>query len=569
MVPVIILLAMVVRGLTADADVGGAVTVTDAYTGAALPNTAIVVNGQTLLTDDLGQVRLPARDRALPVDVARDGYAPIAAALPTADDGARAISLRPTTLRGTITDAATGQPIPNVAVSLIAEGSTGQTVASGVDGSFLLADVPPDARVHLDGGDYGVVDEPVGPRTDVAYQMKRSVVTGVVRDASGTPIQGAIVTAGGANTVSGVDGSYRLTGVPDGAEVLVAASGYSDLRLPLTPERVLDAALEPVLIKGIYANGFALATPEEIDRLIDLIDRTELNALVVDIKQDTIYYDSQVALFRDAGMVQPVYDAAELLTRLKERDIYVIARMVVFQDPVLAEARPDLAVKDPSTGGIWRNDDGIGWVNAFEEELWRGNIELAVEAAGLGFDEIQYDYVRFPSDGNLAAADFGQEYTGEARENAILEFLTRSHDALAPTGVKLAADIFGYTAFEDNEQGIGQNFAKIVPVIDYVNMMIYPSHFIEGNIRSAPGHPNDYPYETILESLQRSESVAPGQKLKFRPWLQAFSYPVEGMREYGPEDVRAQIEAAEEFGASGWLLWNPANEYDDGSLLPA
>ena len=519
------------------------------------------------MTDAEGRVSLPARAETQPLSVQLDGYEPTALTPGGDKNAAVAVALRPTTLQGVVADAVTGQPLPGVAVSLIP--NPGSAVTTGADGSYRLIDVPPGARVHVDAGDYGTLEEEIGQRSQADFALKLALVTGQVIDGDGAPIQGAIVTAGAAQAVSGADGTYRLTQVPDGAEVVVAASGYLDARLPVSADRVVNAALEPLLIKAIYANGYSLSDPAEVERLIAQIDATELNALVIDLKQDTVYYDSQVPFFLDVEMVNPIYDLDVLVADLQARGIYVIGRMVIFQDPLVAEARPDLAVQDEVTGDIWRNDDGVGWVNAFEEELWQANIDLAVEAAGRGVDEIQYDYVRFPSDGDLSTADFGQEYTGEARQAAINEFLRRSHAALAPTGAKLAADIFGYTAFESNEQGIGQNFAEIVPLVDYVCMMIYPSHFIEGNIASAPGHPNDYPYETILESLQRSESMVPGAKLKFRPWLQAFSYPVAGLRPYGPEDIRAQIDAAEEFGASGWLLWNPANEYDDAVFKPA
>jgi hypothetical protein len=204
---------------------------------------------------------------------------------------------------------------------------------------------------------------------------------------------------------------------------------------------------------------------------------------------------------------------------------------------------------------LWRNEMNVAWVSAFNEELWDANIALAVEAIGLGFDEVQYDYVRFPSDGDLTTADFGREYTAEARETAITEFVKRSHEAINDAGGLLSADLFGFVTLMDDEQYIGQRFSALEPHLDYISMMIYPSHFETGNIASAPGHPNDYPYETILESLQRAESNVPGSGAKFRPWLQDFSYGFNGLRDYTADDVRAQIDAAEDFGASGWLLW--------------
>jgi hypothetical protein len=232
----------------------------------------------------------------------------------------------------------------------------------------------------------------------------------------------------------------------------------------------------------------------------------------------------------------------------------------------VAEARPDLAVMDSVTGDLWRNDIGIAWVSAFHEELWDANIALALEALELGFDEIQYDYVRFPSDGDLSTADFGRDYTADVREAAITGFMKASYEAIHAKGGKLAADLFGYVTIVDDEQYIGQRFSELEPYLDYVCMMIYPSHFSEGNIASAAGHPNDYPYETILESLQRAEQNVPGSSAKFRPWLQDFSYW--GMREYTAEDVRLQIDAAEDFGATGWMLWGDPYNVTVEALAP-
>ncbi len=543
---------------------------TDAFTGQPVSNVSVTVGNETYTSNERGEVKLRRPAEAVPLALELPNYEPVRGQLDNQGDLRQAFSLRPNRVDGVLADAQTRQPIGNASVSVVADGAPEMAPAmTGPDGTYSLTNVPAQARLRVDAGDYGVHEEAIGSRTRIELPLRRAVVAGLITDASGAPVQGAIVTAGEATAVTQGDGTYRLTNAADVTEVVVAGSGFTDARVPVAADRTANASLERVQVKAIYANGYTMADPDEVERLIQLIDETELNALVVDIKQDTVYYDSQVAFFREAETVQPLYDVNDVLKQLKDRNIYAIARMVIFQDPLVAYARPDLAVKDEVTGGLWRNYDGVGWVNAFNEELWHANVALAVEASELGFDEIQYDYVRFPSDGDLTTADFGQEYTAEARQAAITGFLQLSHDTLAPRGIKLGADIFGYTAFVDDEQGIGQNFAEIVPLVDYVCMMIYPSHFSEGNIQSAPGHPNDYPYETILESLQIAEAKVPGSALKFRPWLQDFSMPLEGYRDYGAAEVRAQIDAAEDFGASGWMLWNPSNEYQAGALNPA
>jgi protocatechuate 3,4-dioxygenase beta subunit len=573
-VPVLILLGQFVEGrigLGAGETVAGAVLrVTDRSSGAPVAGAQVMVAGASMTTDSDGEARLEVSTvgtRTVSVSVSGAGYESAQATLDR-DHGSLAVALRPTTLSGTVLDSETGQPLPNAQVRVVTDaGPTEIAVATGADGGYRMDGVPAAARVRVDAGDWGVFEEPIADRATVDIRLRRSIVTGTVSEPGGAPIPGAVVTAGTATAVTGDDGTYRLTQVPDDAEVEVVASGYADARGVIGPERTVNVALEAIAINAIYANQFSLGDPAEVDRLIGIIDETAANALVVDVKQDTIYYETRVPFFTDIeGMVAPVFDPGELLEELAEHDIYAIARMVVFNDPVVAEGRPDLAVTDDVTGGSWRDYNGQAWVNAFYEELWDANIALALEIAELGFDEVQYDYVRFPSDGDLTTANFGPDYSQEAREGAITGFIARSSEQIRPTGIKFAADLFAMIALQDNDQGIGQRLKQLAPLLDYVCLMVYPSHYTEGNIESAPGHPNDYPYETVLETLERGEDLVPGTRLKQRPWLQDFSYPVEGLSEYGEAELRAQIEATEDFGASGWMLWNPANEYHTGAF---
>lgn len=544
------------------------IQVLDAYSGLPLSGVAIAAGTETLTTDADGKVHVEEPAQAIRLSATQPGYAENGIEIAPGSTTPVTLNMRPTTLIGVVTDQLTGAPLADV--TIVATGSDGRevTAVTGPDGKYQLADVPLDATLSLDGGDYGTLEEAIGTRIEADFSLRMTLLTGVVTDAKGDPLQGAIISAGDAQGVSRKDGTFRLTGVSDGASVKVTAPGYLDATTSLPAERRIEVALEPIEIRAIYANGYTLSDPDKAERLIQMVDDTELNALVIDIKQDTIYYDSQVQFFRNVdGMVNPIYDVNELLAELADHDIYAIARMVVFQDPLVAEAYPELAVKDEQTGDLWRNDQGVAWVNAFSEELWDANIQLAVEAASRGFDEIQYDYVRFPSDGNLRTSDFGRDYTAEAREGAITEFVKRSSEAIRSTGAKFAADLFGYVSMVPDEQGIGQRFAALVPYLDYVCAMIYPSHFAEGNIASAPGHPNDFPYETISEALARAAAQVPDESpLKFRPWLQDFSYG--DFREYGEEEVRAQIRAAEEFGTSGWMLWDPNNDYTDTGIKP-
>jgi hypothetical protein len=324
------------------------------------------------------------------------------------------------------------------------------------------------------------------------------------------------------------------------------------------------AAPDEFAAKAVYLNP-TMDDGYDLDRLLGLIDRTELNALVIDVKEEGVYVDTGVDLFREAGTVVPYYDVTAVLDALHAHDVHAIARQVVFKDTPLAEARPDLAVADAVSGAPWRDMNGVAWVNPFSEEVRAANIALAMELVGRGFDEIQFDYVRFPTDGDLEAMDFGHEVTESVRVETIAGFLGEARATLAPGGARVGADVFGFTLILD-DIGIGQNVRRIAEVVDYVCPMVYPSHFPNGSI-AVDGHPNDFPYETIEISIGAGEEKVAGSRGKLRPWLQDFSLP--GMSDYGPAEVRAQIDAAEANGAAGWMIWNAASVYHEDAFIPA
>lgn len=392
-------------------------------------------------------------------------------------------------------------------------------------------------------------------------------ISGKILDPAGEPIQGARVVSGDVWDITGKDGIYELSRdqIDASNPLTFVAPGYTDQQQPVpSGNDPLEVKLDYFSVKGVYFSTAISNTPEDIDRFVNLINTTELNAIVIDVKEEIVFYDSQVPFFRDAGTVQPALDLPKLLQTMRDNNIYTIARQVVFKDSIVAEARPDLAVKNEQTGKPWRDMNDVSWVNPTNEILWQANVDMAVELAELGFDEIQYDYVRFPTDGDLSTMDFGVEYNQANREAAIEGFLKLSHEALIPTGAKLSADVFGYTMLVDDDLGIGQNFASLVDYVDYLSPMVYPSHYGDAAIGYAP--PNDYPYELISDSMVRARGMLGGNARPIRPWLQDFDFP--GMTPYGPKEVRAQIDAVEENGGSGWLLWDPNNVFTAEALNP-
>jgi hypothetical protein len=545
-----------------------AIRVADRYTGQDISGATIVIGENTLTTGPDGAATVELRTDSSPATIQAPGYEAITTTLSRGGSTDWQVALRPSVLRGRLADAETSAGIGGAEVAVIAPDGTEQKTATDPDGQYAFDFVPEGATVRFTSSDHGMAQELVGERTELNLNMRPSFVSGQVTDATGAPIPGARVAAynGSAEGYSGPDGTFRLTGGTDVTEVVISAPGFANQTLDVNASRNVAAALDTEMIKAVYANLGVLSDPERWNRLIEIADITEINAIVIDVKQDTIYYNTQVPFYQEIdGMITPIFDPQELLAEMDAHGIYSIARMVVFKDPVVAAGRPDLAVRDETTGGLWYDMNGTPWVNAFNQELWQANADLGAELAQLGFDEVQYDYIRFPSDGDLRTADFGNDYSEENRRAAITGAVALGSEKVRAAGAVFAIDLFPIIALLGDDQGIGQTLQDLTPLADYVCLMVYPSHFEEGNI-PVDGHPNDFPAETVTYTLERSQQWAPDTMKKMRPWLQDFTYPLEGYSAYGPDEVRAQIDAAEAQGVSGWLLWNAAGEFEVSAL---
>ncbi len=544
-------------------------TVADAYSGQPLGGLTLILGEQRATTDPDGRFTLRAvTTPTLLVLPPAAGYAGAEREIAPGSARGLTIALRPTGVAGAVVHAKSDAPLPGVAIRAVGpDGTAAAEATTGPDGRYQLAGVPEGARLIAEGPGFARREVEIGPRATLDLALRPDTLTGAVRGPDGEPLAGATVAVGGRTATTDAAGVYTLAGLPEeAARVAVKAPGYAPREEGLAATSEQDFALEPLVIKGIYLTPDSIIDDAKFNALLALADRTEINAMVLDFKDETgwLFHDSQVALAREIGAVHPRYDLPARLKTLKEHGIYTIARIVCMQDETLAKARPELAVRNSTTGGIWRNFNGTAWVNAMRPEVWRYNADVAIEAARLGFDEVQYDYVRFPSDGDMEAIDLGTANTMASRTEAVYQFLKLTHDALAPRGVPLAADIFGIALWDPHDNGIGQQLEKLAPVVDYLCPMIYPSHYYAGSMGF--DQPNDHPYEVILESLEHGAGRIDNAKVKFRPWLQDFSYG-KGI-DYGPAEVRAQIQATYDFGATGWLLWNAANVFSEGALQP-
>ncbi|WNL44160.1 putative glycoside hydrolase [Dyella sp. BiH032] len=397
--------------------------------------------------------------------------------------------------------------------------------------------------------------------TDAMAQAAR----GLVVDASTQqPIAGAVVTIDGSERRADGEGAFDLPA--DARQVLARAPGYrrTDQPAPLDAAP-LTIALTPFRPKAVYLSAYGVANPGLRDAALALKESNGINALVIDLKSDrgqTPYSSAARETIGATRFAPPSPHAGldRLVPELHRQGFYLIARVVVFKDGPLAGAHPEWAVHD-AAGGPWQDREQLAWTDPFVHEVWDHNIAIAEEAARMGFDEVQFDYVRFPDAGS---PHFSQPSTRAARVAAIDGFLRAARERLAPYNVFLAADIFGYVCWNADDTAIGQQLETLAPTLDYLSPMLYPSGFTWG----LPGQANPMldPGRIVSRSLAeaRRRTGLPG--VRFRPWLQAFQDYAFDKREFGAHEIGAQTQAAERQDSDGWMLWNPRNRYDPATL---
>lgn len=468
----------------------------------------------------------------------------------------------------------------------------------------------------------------------------------------------------GTGAADSVDGEFGMSN-ESGAETTV--DGDTAANPGASTDSVEDAAtvkeLNRVKVKGIYVSG-PMAGTAGMDNLIALVDRTELNALVIDIKNDDGYLTCEldVPLAEQIGSEKHyIKDLPALVQTCKEKNIYLIARVVAFKDPILAEKMPEWSLHN-SDGSIFRDKSGLAWVNPYRKEVWEYLASVGEAAIKAGFDEVQYDYVRFSTDSRMKQVDFGDSTKGRTKTEAISGFTLYASERIHAAGGRISADVYGVVIdSEEDQQIVGQNYVEMSRSLDAISPMIYPSHYGPYNYQIPV--PDAQPYDTVLAAMQASKMVLAGLDPKtgkkpvsadvsgndavdaaivggeavsgnnaadaaadsqstsgttavsgndavqnaenaqaadgaqaaedaaaktfalskeeiaqldpttgvqatVRPWLQDFTATwVKGHISYGPEEIRAQIQAVYDAGYEEWILWNAANRYTEGGLL--
>lgn len=327
---------------------------------------------------------------------------------------------------------------------------------------------------------------------------------------------------------------------------------------PSAPARLLDAPI----VRGLYVNRFAAQSSRRMRQLVALADTTEINAFVIDIKDEfgLNYASADPVVQRNAGNAGTIPNLRALLDTLKAHRILAIARIVVFKDSVTARLHPQWTIRKPDDGA-WRDKQGLTWVNPYSRELWDYNVRIAEEVVKLGFGEIQFDYIRFPEPYKSLPQQVFPGVNGLGKAEALGEFLTYARARISKLGVRTTADVFGLVTTLAAPLEIGQQWEVMSPRVDVMLPMVYPSHYPRGAFGAA--RPNAEPYKVVLAAVtrarERDEKLGIRSTEHVRTWLQAFSL---GPPPYGAAEVRAQKQAVYDAGYDGWVLWHPGSKYD-------
>ncbi len=380
------------------------------------------------------------------------------------------------------------------------------------------------------------------PEGAVDVVLKARILRGRVVDESGAAVESARVVAGPASGVTDTDGRFSLRGAEPG-RIEVSRPAWVDATFDWdggVGESVIE--MTPFIARAVHISGEA--AEDDLNRFFEMTEGTELNALMLDLKDESglIWYDSADPTAKEVDAIRAVFDLSQVAARAHELDLYLIGRLVVFSDPTAAIRKPEMAVWDSATNQPY-NANGQYFLDPTDPDARAYGLSLAVEACEMGIDEVQFDYVRFP-DKRTESTTFDDGISIETRTSTIVQFLEEAVAALHPLGCAVGADVFGFTTTATDDGGIGQRWEDVTAVVDVASPMVYPSHYSAGWYGFDV--PNDHPGPMVTRAIEDGISRM-SRNVVIRPWLQDFNYTT--------EQVREQIEVAEQFGL-GWMLWN-------------
>ncbi len=333
------------------------------------------------------------------------------------------------------------------------------------------------------------------------------------------------------------------------------------------PEFIVTHIKTPEPVKALYMTSWVASTPSMAKKVIDLVDTTEANALVIDIKDYTgkiSFVSGDERLAKEEVEENRIKNIKQFIDELHKKKIYVIGRVAVFQDPHLVKMRPELAVKTASNKEVvWKDRKGISWLDAGSEEVWDYAVHIGKVSYDMGFDEINYDYIRFPSDGNMKDIYYPIS-EGNTKSEVLKSFFVYLNDTIRKEGIPISADLFGMVTTNTDDLNIGQVLENTLPYVDFVAPMVYPSHFPPtwNGLKNPAANPYDVIHYSMNKAVERAKAMGENP-LKLRPWLQDFNLGAT----YTKEMVRDQIQATYDVGLTSWMIWDPANTYTPGGLL--
>ncbi|HEX8716655.1 MAG TPA: putative glycoside hydrolase [Gemmatimonadaceae bacterium] len=342
----------------------------------------------------------------------------------------------------------------------------------------------------------------------------------------------------------------------------VAATSPDTARESTAPASLTDLLSDTTPVHGIYVNRFAAQSPRRMRQLIAVADSTEINAFVIDVKDEFgLNFDSPDTLVsRNKGRGGTIPHLEALLDTLHAHHIMPIARIVVFKDSVAARLNPDHVIRQPD-GTPWRDKKGLTWVDPYDHRIWEYNIRVAEEMARLGFTEIQFDYIRFPEPYKSLPPQVFRDAGSTTKPQALAAFFRAACPRIHAAGARCTADIFGLVTTVNGALEVGQEWEALSPVTDVLLPMVYPSHYPHGAFGVA--HPNAEPYRIIVTAIRRArerdEKLGITSRTHVRPWLQAFTL---GQPHYGPHEIAEQKRAVYDAGYMSWTLWNPGSKYE-------
>ena len=534
--------------------------VRDSMTNQPLLNAQVSIGEKAVTANAQGAFEARGVKNGTSIAIQAPGYQPTAVLFEGQNN--LDLALVPNTVTANVFDKYTNKPVAQARLQV-----SDATVPVDANGRGVLQQVKPGAAIHASAPGYEEGSATFTGSGDVRIALRPNTLDGVVTDAAtGKPISGTLIYFGSTIVLTNAQGAYHLDNVPANVTLTLKMPGYRKTKVDVSGTAQRDIKLAPFQVKAIHI-PFGIPA-ERVRELMDLIGKTELNAIVIDVKSEKgrIAWDAQVPLAKEIGapMLRSI-DLKEVIQRCRAQNLYCIARLAVFQDTLLANARPNLAIRN-TNGTVFTESSGASWANPYNTDAWDYNIALAKEIVALGFDEIQFDYVRFP--GRITGVTFATDYNEETRVAAIAGFLARAQKELRPTGVFISADVFGLTTATDDDQGTGQRLHDLGPYVDYISPMVYPDTWGEStdlltkglglSCTEAVRCPYDVVYSSYKHAAQKTSTLV-------RLWLQA--YP--GRLDYGVKEFRLQRKAAIDAGSYGWMFWSGTGTYDIKTFDPA